>query len=262
MLYKQEQGKIKEVQETLEASWKLGQSLNNNPFIIGQLGNIISTRVQLGVIRKLDGLPSVWQQRLLEHDHRQSMLQTLAGESLYSRTAYRWMMNNPDIAIENAKEEVGEEFANLYLALGWSEWSTSMRKNFLRWESIAVYQSKADLYKVLDKENVCTWNFNNWRSTREPIYGAVLDQSYVLSNFWTRTGRLMVELELTQRILKIKEMGVNAQNLPNIQSTICPNAQWTYEFNSSPFLTQSSITLSPLPQWAAGVQRLPLTYNW
>lgn len=262
ILYKQEQGKTKEAQETLEASWKLGQSFKNNPFIIGQLGNIISTRVQLGIMRKLDGLPSVWQQRLLEHDHRQSMLRTLAGESIYGRTSYRWMMNNPDIALENAKENTGEEFANNYLALGWSEWSTTMRQTFLRWESIAIYQSKTDVFKSLANENACTWNFNNWRSTREPIYGGALQESYLLSNFWLRTGRLMVESELTQRILKIKEMGVTAQNLQNVPSVICPNAQWTYEFNSSPFLTQSSITLSPLPQWAAGVQRLPLTYSW
>lgn len=261
MLYKQEQGKTKEAQETLEASWKLAQSLKNNPFLIGQLGGIISTRTYLGVIWKLDGLPSVWQQRLLEHDYRQSMLQTFTGESLYGRTYYRWLMNQPATALENSREEIGEDFVNLYLALGWSEWSESMRKNFLRWEAIATYQGKAEMYKALTQENICTWNFNNWRSTTEPIYGALLEQSYQLSGVWQRAGRLMLELELTQKILQIKEMGDNAKNLPNVQSSICPNAQWTYEFENRP--NGSSISLTPLPRWAARAQpRLPLLYNW
>ena len=69
----------------------------------------------------------------------------------------------------------------------------------------------------------------------------------------------MVELELTQKILQIKEMGANAQNLPNVQSAICPNAQWTYQLDRP---NGSLIALTPLPRWAAGVQRLPLIYNW
>ncbi|NJL89267.1 MAG: hypothetical protein HC916_05280 [Coleofasciculaceae cyanobacterium SM2_1_6] len=259
MLHKQEQGKTKEVQETLEASWKLGQSFKNNPFFVGQLVSIISTRTQLGVMRKLDGLPRVWQQRLLEHDYRQSMLQTLTGESLSFRAYYRWLMNQPTTALEDSREEVGEEFANGYLGLGWLEWSESMQKNFLRWEAIAVYQSKAEMYKALAQENACTWNFTNWRSTKDPIYGAELDQNIYLSGGWERAGRLMVEMELTQKILQIKEMGADARNLPNLQSTICPNAQWAYQTERN----GSSIALMPLPRWAAGVwPRLPLIYNW
>ncbi len=259
LLYKQQQGKTKEVQETLEASWKFSQSLKNNPFLIGQLGGIILTRTQLGVMRKLDGLPTVWQQRLLEHDYRQSMLQTLTGESLSFRAYYRWLMNQPATALEDSREEVGEEFANGYVGLGWLEWSESMRKNFLRWEAIATYQSKAEMYKALAQENACTWNFNNWRSTKDPIYGAELDQNIFLSVGWERAGRLMVEVELTQKILQIKEMGANARNLPNVPSAICPNAEWTYQTERN----GSSIALTPLPRWAAGVwPRLPLIYNW
>ncbi len=261
MLYKQEQGKTKEAQETLEASWKLDQSLKNNPFLIGQLGGIISTRTYLGVMWKLDGLSSIWQQRLLEHDHRQSMLQTFTGEFLYGRSVYRLVTNQPATPLENFKDTLGEEFVDGYLALGWSEWSESMRKNFFRWELISVYKGKAEMYKALANENVCTWNFNNWQSTRDPVYGAELEQRYQLSGVWERAGRLMVELELTQKILQIKEMGANAKNLPNVQSVICPNAQWTYEFNNFP--NGSSIAITPLPRWAARVQpRLPLIYTW
>lgn len=259
LLYKQQQGKTKEVQETLEASWKFSQSLKNNPFLIGQLGGIILTRTQLSVMRKLDGLPTVWQQRLLEHDYRQSMLQTLTGESLSFRAYYRWLMNQPATALEDSREEVGEEFTNGYLSLGWLEWSESMQKNFLRWEAIAVYQSKAEMYKALAQENACTWNFTNWRLTKDPIYGAELDQNIFLAGGWERAGRLMVEMELTQKILQIKEMGANARNLPNVPSVICPNAQWNYQ----PERNGSSIALMPLPRWAAGVwPRLPLIYNW
>ena len=170
-------------------------------------------------------------------------------------------MSKPETALEDSNEYFSEEFAAGYLALGWPKWSNSMRQNFLRWQAIATYQSHTDMYKVLAQENVCTWNFNNWRLTKEPIYGSALDQSSFLSNWWVRAGRIMLELELTQKILQIKEMGANARNLPNVQSTICPNAQWTYEFDNRP--GGSSIALTPLPRWAARVQpRLPLIYNW
>ncbi len=260
ILYKQEQGKTKEMQEALEAAWKLGQSFKNDPLWAGQIPNLMATEVQLGVIRKLDGLPNSWQQRLLEHDHRQSMLQSLTGELLYSRSVYRQLISKPETALEDSNRFYNEDFAAGYVALGWSEWSNSMRQNVLRWDAIATYQSHTEMYKTMAQENVCTWNFNNWRSTQEPIYGSALDGSAFLSHWWVRAGRIMVDLELTQEILQIKEMGANARNLPNIQSAICPNAQWTYEFNT---YSGSSIALTPLPRWAAGVQqRLPLIYNW
>jgi hypothetical protein len=261
ILHKQQQGKTKEVQEALEASWKLNQSIKNDPLVIGQLVGVIATRVQIEVIQKLNGLPNSWQQRLLEHDYRQSILPSLTGELLHSRSVYRRLMSKPETAleVEDPNNPFTEEFAAEYVALGWSEWSTSMQKNFLRWDAIATYQSHTDMYKVLAQENVCTWNFNNWRSTQEPIYGSVLDGSSFLSNWWVRAGRMMLELELTQKILQIKEMGANARNLPNVQSAICPNAQWTYQLDRP---NGSSIALTPLPRWAAGVQRLPLIYNW
>ena len=248
ILYKQQQRKTKEVQEALEASWKLGQSFKNDPLWAGQMLNITATRVQIGVIQKLDGLPTVWQQRLLEHDYRQSMLRSLTGDLVYGRSVYKRLMSSPETALENSNEFYSEDFAANYLALGWSEWSNSMRQNVLRWDAIATYQSETDRFKTLSQENVCT--------------------SLSRSNSFIRAGRIMLELELTQKILQIREKGVTAQNLQNVQSAICPNAQWTYEFNNLPVgasagFTESSIALTPLPRWAAGVQqRLPLIYNW
>jgi hypothetical protein len=255
ILYKQEQGKTKEMQEALEASWKINQSLKNNPLLIGQLVNIIAIRYQIGVIRKLNNLPTTWQQRLLEHDYRQSMLQAVTGESLYIVAVYR--------RYTKLGSTFPEDFAGNYeypLELGWSEWSEPMRQNFLRWEGIAYYQMTKQIRTVIPQENVCSFSFDSLRSMIEPTYGDLVVQNSVLYSLWLRAGRFMVDLELTQKILQIKEMRVNAQNPPNIQSTVCPNAQWTYEFANRP--NGSSITLVPLPQWAADVRRLPLIYTW
>ncbi len=232
IIHKKQQGKTEEMQEVLEASWKLSQSFKNDPLLIGQLVNIITIRYQIGVMRKLDGLPTIWQQRLLEHDYRQSMLWALTGEALYNRALYRWL-NQPEIALA--------EFNDVYRDLGWSEWSASMRQNFLRWEAIATYQSMTEMHKVLAQGNVCT-------------------QSSLpsLPNFWTRAGRFMVELELTQRILQMKEMGSSPQNIPNTPSTICPNANWVYQSTPN---ERRSITLAPLPWWAADVRGLPLIHT-
>jgi len=251
ILYKQQQEKTKEVQEALEASWKLGQSFKNNPFLTGQFISIISTRVQLGVMQKLDGLPSVWQQHLLEHDYHQSISQSLTGESLFLRAAYRHY---------DKLRSTFYSFGFEYLDLGWSEWSEPVRQNFLRWEGIVIYQMNKQIHTVITQENACSFSFDSLRSIIEPTYGDLIIQYPLFSDAWTRTGRIMVEMELTQKILQIKEMGANARNLPNIQSAICPNAQWTYQLERS---NGSSIALTPLPRWAAGVQqRLPLIYSW
>ena len=67
----------------------------------------------------------------------------------------------------------------------------------------------------------------------------------------------MVDLELTQKILQMKEMGSSPQNIPNTPSTICPNANWVYQSTGD----ARSITLAPLPWWAADVRGLPLIYT-
>jgi len=240
ILYKQEQGKTKEVQEVLEASWKLNQSFKNDPMLIGQLVNIISTRVQLGVMRKLDSLPKVWQQRLLEHDYRQSMLQSLAGDSIEIRARYRRLMKKPETALEDSNEYFSEDFATEYLELGWSEWSTSLRQNVLRWQAIATYQSDTDRYKAATQGNAC------------------LTETPSPSSFLARAGRIMVDLEMTQKILQMKEVGSSPQSIPNAPSTICPNASWVYQFTPN---ERRSITLAPLPWWAADVRGLPLIHT-
>jgi tetratricopeptide (TPR) repeat protein len=240
IIYKKEQGKTEEIQEILEASWKLNQSFKNDPMLIGQLVNIITIRTQIGVMRKLHGLPTAWQQRLLEHDYRQSMVQTLTGELLHSRAVYRRLMNKPETALEDSNEYFSEDFATEYLELGWSEWSTSLRQNVLRWQAIATYQSDTDRYKAATQGNAC------------------LTETPSPSSFLARAGRIMVDLELTQKILQMKEVGSSPQSIPNAPSTICPNASWVYQFTPN---ERRSITLAPLPWWAADVRGLPLIHT-
>ncbi len=253
ILYKQEQGKTTEVQEALEAAWKLGQSLKNDPSLIGQVVNAITIRTQMGVMRKLDGLPTAWQQRLLEHDYRQSLLQSLAGELLYGKSVYQRSINSP----ETATEEENKYFADAYSNLGWSEWSEPMRQNFLRWEGIVVYQMNKQVNTVLAQENVCSFSFDSLRSIMEPTYGDLVGIHSWVHGRWTRAGRMMIDLELTQKILQMKEIGSSPQSISNIPSTICPNANWVYQSTDG----TRSIALAPLPEWAAGVDRLPLIYT-
>jgi hypothetical protein len=250
ILYKQQQGKMKEKQEVLDASWKFGQSFKNDPLLIGQLVNIITIRYQIGVMRKLDGLPTAWQQRLLEHDYRQSLLQALIGESLHTRAIFR-----QHDKLGSNLEDFGYEYP---LDLGWSEWSEPMRQNFLRWEGIAYYQMTKQISTILPQENSCSFSLNSLRSMIEPAYGDLLVENSWLYSLWIRAGRFMVDLELTQKILQMKEVGSSSQNIPNTQSTICPNANWVYQFIPN---DRRSITLEPLPWWAADVRGLPLIHT-
>jgi hypothetical protein len=82
ILEKYRQGQTEAAAEMLQVSWKINHSLTESPLLISQLVALIVTKYPAGVMRKVDRLPTQWQQRLLERDYRESILTSLQGEYL------------------------------------------------------------------------------------------------------------------------------------------------------------------------------------
>lgn len=259
ILEKQRLGQTQEMQEGLEVSWKINQSLDKDPFLIGQLVSIINTRIQAGVMRKLDNLPSKWQERLLAHDYRQSVLTSLEIESISTFGFFNQL--NPS-EIEKQFGEADEPLKYLK-SMGWQQWSESLRKNYLRWIAINTFQSERRIYGQLPQENICNFNHDSWLA-RQDISKALSFPQYIgsWSAQWVKGGRFMLELELTQKILQMKELAAKAgafpQSVPNMDSSVCPGSKWIYQASPD---GKMSISLSPVPAWLSEYKRLPLTYQ-
>jgi hypothetical protein len=71
----------------------------------------------------------------------------------------------------------------------------------------------------------------------------------------------MLELELTQKILQVKEMaakeGKLPESLPNMESAVCPGYQWVYGVAED---KRRSLSLTPVPTLGEDDRALPLTY--
>ena len=266
ILEKQRAGKTQEMQEALEVSWKIGQSLQNSPFLIGQLVSIINTRIQAGVMRKLDNLPSKWQERLLAHDYRKSLLTSLEVE-MVSTVGFFNQVNPSEV--EKQLEELELDAGLKYLkSMGWQQWSESLRKNYLRWIAINNFQTERRIAAQLAQENICNLNYDSWLE-RQDINKALFFPEDVFAGDpgygsfgWVNSGRFMLELELTQKILQVKELAAKAgtfpQSVPSMDSSVCPGSKWIYQVSPNGTM---SISLSPIPAWLSEYKGLPLTYR-
>jgi hypothetical protein len=243
ILEKNRLGQTKPMLESLEVSWKLNQSLRNSPILIGQLVSVITARIHAGVMRKLNGLPPEWQQRLLEHDYRKSLLTSLEGQAFLVYTAIR----------RTPLSEWG---------LGGIIFLEPAVGTYHRWGAIDTIKVNREIYAQLPRENVCSFDTDStsqklawWNPDRNSLYPS-------LASMWRKPGRLMLELEMTQKIMQAKELAAKPgkwpQSLPDLESSICAGYKWIYKV--SPDGTMS-ISLSQIPAWFNHTTEVPLTYS-
>lgn len=242
ILEKNRLGQTKPMLESLEVSWKLNQSLRNSPILIGQLLSVMTARIHAGVMRKLNGLPPEWQQRLLEHDYRKSLLTSLDGEDFLMYTASK-------------RSPLYQEFEGIIFL-------DPAVRTYLRLGAIGTIKVHREIYAQLSKENVCSFDIDSlseklgwWDPGRNSLYPNMSSQ-------WRKSGRLMLEFEMTQKILQAKEFAAKQgkwpQSLPGLESSVCPGYKWIYKV--SPDGTMS-ISLSQTPAWFKKDFLVPLTYT-
>ena len=247
-LEKSRQGRNDEAMASFTAAWKIRQSLDGRPEAIALVLNAIALRLQAGVLRQLDRVPAEWQQRLVERDLTREMLGAIQGDFLYAYIATS--------KVGDSEELVGEEAAFLKSPVG---------KTYLRWSAIDVYNSSNSLPEVLEKTDVCSFDeeamarslqpvgrWNIWEQIAQPIFWV----------HWESAGRIMLELELTRKILQVKEIaakeGKLPESLPNTESAVCPGYQWVYEVSGE----RSSLSLTPAPTLGEDDRALPLIYYY
>jgi len=256
VLEKNRQGQTSEALATLEVSWKINKILRDQPELIPQLVALIVTDQQLVVIRRLENLPVQWQQRLLEHDYRKSILTALQGEAFYSSASIRQI----------------DSFlpADIYFSsrIWWLLKLTSpISRPYLRFSAIDTYQAPQRLYSQIPQQNFCSLDSGKSKLEADTAWWNPIGQVATpgLPNQWLKGGKRMLDLELTQKILQVKalaaKLGRWPESVPNLESSICPGEKWLYQVSSdgTMSLTFSKQLNSAKPQ--KGRLTLPLTYN-
>ncbi|MCU0519010.1 MAG: hypothetical protein MUC60_19530 [Oscillatoria sp. Prado101] len=255
ILDKNRLGQTKPMLESLEVSWKLNQSLRNTIIPLGN--SIITASIHAGVMRKLNGLPPEWQQRLLEHDYLKSILPSLEGRVFFG---YQFLKNANLRQIYLYYSLSTEYRENKFLILNPLIWLGPLGNTYWRLAAIDTAKVGREMSAKLSGENVCTFEMDSasdklawWNQ-----FGKLAIPDFLYE--WRKPGRVMLELEMTQKIMQAKEwaakQGKWPQSLPGLESSVCAGYKWIYKV--SPDGTMS-ISLSEIPEWLKKATGVPLT---
>lgn len=256
MLEKTRLEETKEVLDTLEVAWKINQSAREYPSLIGSLVSIIVDNYLVGVIRKIKEIPTDWQARitrLVKEDYPQSFSTSLKGEFL--TTARSWL-TSPLWKLTNAPPP---PFAKVLDAL---------QRPYLRFSVVDNWRKETRGLHELPKQDFCNFDSEAFEHNHQlsAAWWNILGQDPILWNQWIKMWRKLIEWELTQKVLQVKEIAAKQgnwpQQVPGIEVSVCGDRKWIYQV--SPDGTMS-ISFSKPPSWwpkqKQGTLILPLTYS-
>jgi hypothetical protein len=275
ILEKQRQGNTEAAIAMLEVSWKLTEDLQDNPYLIGQLVNLISKRYLSGTIRKLDRLPEPWQQRLVEHDYQETVLTSLEGEFFGQFNGMRNQFGLEPYQLFETVELFSQDSATTNEESPESKntwfWQllTPAIKSYFRLAAVDLYEVEMPLLEKFRSQdhNICQSdriNIDEQLAAWWNPLGQIAAPSF-LSQV-TKAQKYMLDLELTQKILQVKEEAAKTEKWPetvdNLESDICPGFTWVYQVAEDGTM---SLSLSQEPDWQAdrleNNRGLPLTYR-
>ncbi|MEP0868814.1 hypothetical protein NDA01_03255 [Trichocoleus desertorum AS-A10] len=234
----------------LEASWRLTQGLRDRPELNSQVVALIMTKIQAGSLRKMQQLPPIWQQRLMEHDYRQSFQAALTWESWLVADLIRktGLLGKPEHA-------------------GLQQFWFSIRQPYLRLAALDAASKMRRAYTDLPQQNVCLFNprtFDDDLGTSLALWnGEGGDMLFGFAQQWRTAGYLMLDLEFTQKVLNTKALKTPeiASTIVTRQSRICPHAQWIYRASPTQTWTLSFSQALERPARKTKGLVLPLTYR-
>lgn len=223
-----QQGKTQEMLKSLEASWKLSESLKDEPTLIGQLVNVIIRRSQIRIIEKIEHLPIVWQQRLLAHDYTKSMFLGLNIEAFAQLQGLNKIIP--------------------------PEKDTPLSQLYRDWYGVNTYQLYQKFYGEIarNQHHLCSLDL---RAIEQQYFSSEnsISPSYV--NQIIKSQHLMLESEMMQKVLQIKATIQQKKVLPNtladIPSNICIGNKWVYKSLAN---GKWWITLDRPPIWQSQIE--------
>jgi hypothetical protein len=259
ILEKTRQGQNEEAVKSLEVSWKLSQSLWKRPEFITQLVAIIMARQQIPVMRKMSDLPPIWQSRLeraIKYNLPQSFLTSLAGESFgFSNTART--VTPTRITNYYFPNDIESSYFNLGLPSYFSYFFTAnsdfyinppddinltflyaIHRPYFRLAAVDSWEKMNRTAIELPKEYFCSFEPKEFAKKHKLIPASWNSVDTSLVSQWRKVIKMAVHMELTQKILQIKQIAAKQgkwpQKITGIESSaICKDAKWIYQVSEN-----------------------------
>lgn len=242
--------------DALKASMKLSKSFYQSPELIHQLVALITATDRMGVLRKMDGLPSKWLTELKAPDAKQQFLNVLKHESfltsdLYLRNFSRW--NEPDTGFSGYPAQLGDSL--------FSQGGQFLLNPYFRFAAVDYQEKIQPILKSLPTQNVCAlddpkiskiaestaswWNPMRWHSN---TYENVTPNFMQL---WLRINQHEIQWEFTEKLQFLKQVVRETGKIPKItpgfaSSSICPESRWTHKPSGK---DKINVTLEKIPTW-------------
>jgi hypothetical protein len=228
--------------DNLEVAWQLHQSLQGSPLFFEQLLSLMGIKYQMGVLRKLGDLPTIWQERLSSYDYRQSIFLALEAKTYLD---FDYLTKTTPEKFTEIEETQG--IAQFLSWAGWDNWSENTRNNIVLWLAVGPAEYELLAYEALQQANVCQFQSVEFLK-EQPINKIELVYTQGLINWWHGASATMVDGELTQQILQTRAIASAGEDLPNnpVASSICSGNNWVYEQKPGKFM----IKIQPKPlEW-------------
>jgi hypothetical protein len=207
---------------SLEASWRLGAELRDQPLLVPQLMALEVARLQFGALRRIEPLPSVWEQRLAQLDFRTSIFTALQLEG------WEWMqLVDPGSVLpdEDAARSPVRRVLRPYLSLCATQHGEAWHQRLLQ---------------LSELDSLCD---GSWRdrgitlAVQQPAWNLPARQVGFgnLDELLPRLARWELDREMTAKLLALRRARAESggrwpASLPGIQaSASCPADRWVYE---------------------------------
>lgn len=224
ILEKSRLGQSREALDMLEVSWQINSALRARPDHATMIALYVF-HLQSLILRKMEGVPAEWQQRLGDHDYRQSYLLALEGTSWF---LYRRARRASFEQLFGPRRDPAPVF------------KTPLGKPYLRFCAIDQAEKALATLAELRRQDTCSFdprafaNKPELQPARWNTVGQFIIRLKDLAGSWRDIGWILLHRELTQKVLRIKQLrrtfadGSWPKQVPGLESSVCPGERWTY----------------------------------
>lgn len=214
ILEKKKSNRESEAVRTLEASWKLNQSLSGRGQLLCELIAVSVARSQSAVMRKMDGLDAGWESRLQIQNYLPGILDS---EEVEAWSFVEFTRNDGEL-------RPGEKLVGKL---------TPLMKPYLLMMQLDYSDKLCEAVKELKEQNICftqpkasgAVKFSEWNIMWKKLWPEPYKP-------WKRVAKLNLDNELTYRILHIRrtarEDGRWPKEMKDLSQSMCPLGEWIY----------------------------------
>ncbi len=229
----------------LDCAWRIASACSARPEMTSQVMGLVNTQTIFLTLRKFNGVSPEWHERLSVKDRMNRFRVSLACEAYnLSADAKRFGVSGLDM--------VARDTARFPL---WKRILLSFSRPLARYWAAEISESYLSALERIEAREGCAFDGNPFQTLQSPMNPAnelslsartPLSGLYRLNDYWQWWMKSQFSLEMTDKLLKVKEAangGVLTDDLPGMESSICPESWWELEVYGGSF----SLTFSKKP---------------